>query len=45
MELLQNYAPDVWLMYNTELEKSKAKMAKELEGLKKEAEAVSECGA
>jgi hypothetical protein len=43
LELLQNYAPDVWLMYNNELERSKARASKELESLKKGAEAVSVC--
>jgi len=40
MELLQSYAPDVWLLYNEELERFKGQLDKELEGLRKEAEMV-----
>lgn len=40
MELLQTFAPDVWLLYNRELEAFKFRLDKELEGLRKEAELV-----
>ena len=40
MELLQSFAPDVWLLYNRELEAFKGRLDKELEGLRKEAELV-----
>lgn len=40
MELLQTYAPDVWLLYNEELEIFKNKLDKELEALRKDAETV-----
>lgn len=40
MELLQSYAPDVWLLYNQELERFKGQLDKELEGLRKEADMV-----
>lgn len=40
MELLQNFAPDVWLAYNRELETFKGNLDKELESLRKEAELV-----
>eukprot|EP00624_Nannochloropsis_granulata_P007701 evm.model.NODE_9036_length_22116_cov_22.491907.6 len=38
MELLQSFAPDVWLLYNRELEAFKGRLDKELQGLRKEAE-------
>jgi hypothetical protein len=40
MELLQTYAPDVWLLYNEELERFKGRLDKELEALRKEADMV-----
>ena len=40
MELLQSFAPDVWLLYNRELEAFKGRLDKEVEGLRKEAELV-----
>ncbi|GAB5033127.1 pre-mrna-splicing factor spf27 homolog [Nannochloropsis oceanica] len=41
MELLQSFAPDVWLLYNRELEAFKGRLDKELEGLRKEAELIN----
>lgn len=40
MELLQTFAPDVWLLYNKELEEFKGQLDTELEALRKEAEMV-----
>ena len=40
MELLQSFAPDVWLLYNKELEAFKGQLDQELEALRKEAELV-----
>lgn len=43
MELLQSYAPDVWLLYNEELERFKGQLDRELEALRKEGDMVRAC--